>query len=390
MPAKGGVSFVAAFSVVFAVAFLAMTVPMRAASRRWRPEPDDTSFVKACDAFGSGYVVIPGTSSCLSINGYVWYQIGASNDRGGIAAGFAQDHNYYPRDGWINDSRSAVTFDLRTPTEWGALQGQIRLIDDFSNELNWSTPPGGGGRLDVDQAWLRIGGFLAGYTESAWTATQANWISSWGSHSWNGLWYGYQQRQLIQYSFGSDKGVFATLSLESAPDSARYVPDMVAILGYQRNWGAIWTKAGYDREIRRDGPPGYSLSIGTQIDTGPPGSSLRLLLFYADSDNAYGTGGPYHGSGANGTGEGSAEWSFLASCRYQLTPALALSAGGQYFVNFYRALSKRKTGLDGYSVEGTAVWYPFSGLEVRSELEYDKVDGFNGSFGGFLRFTRFF
>lgn len=382
MPSKGGASCL--------IAFLALPLSAQAANRQWRPQPEDGPFVRACDAFGSGYSAVPGTSSCLSVNGYVWYQVGASNDRGGILSGFAQDHNYYPRDGWISDSRAAVSFDLATPTEWGVLRGQIRLIDDFSDQLGWSTPPGGGGQFGVDQAWLRIGGFLAGYTESAWTATQANWISSWGSHSWNGLWYGYQQRELVQYSFGSDTGAFATLSLEAASGPASYLPDMVAVFGYQQGWGAVWAKIGYDRKIGENGPSGTSISIGTQVATGSPGSSLRLLFFHADSDNAYGTGGPYHGSGADGTGEGSAEWSFLASYRYQLTPSLALSAGGQYFIDFYQALSKTKTGLDGYSIEATAVWYPLNGLELRSELEYDKVDGFDGSFGGFLRFTRFF
>ena len=386
MPAKGGVSCL----VAFLAAFPAVTPLARAANRR-PSQTGDGPFVRACDAFGSGYIAIPGTSSCLSINGYVWYQVGASNDRGGIASGFAQDHNYYPRGGWINDSRGAVTFDLRTPTEWGVLQGQIRLIDDFSNELSWSTPPGGGGWLGADQAWFKAGGFLAGYTESAWTATQANWISSWGSHSWNGLWYGYQQRDLVQYSFGTDKGTFGTISLEAGTgEASSYVPDMVAVFGYQRRWGAVWAKAGYDRAIRKGGPSGYSISIGTQLALGGPGSSLRLLGFYSDSDNAYGTGGPYHGSGVNGAGDGSAEWSFLMSYRYQMTPAVAVSAGGQYFVNFYKARSNQKTGLDGYSLEGTAVWYPFSDIEIRSEIEYDKVDGLDGSFGGFLRFTRFF
>jgi hypothetical protein len=385
MPAEGGVSCL----IAFAAAFLAVAPRARAASRR-PPQAGDGPFVQACDAFGSGYIAIAGTSSCLSISGYVWYQVGASNDRGGVASGFTQDHNYYPRDGWINDSRGAVTFDLRTPTERGVLQGQIRFIDDFSNELAWSTPPGGGGRLGVDQAWLRIGGFLAGYTESAWTATQANWISSWGSHSWNGLWYGYQQRDLIQYSYGNDEGTFWTVSLEAGGETPSYVPDMVAVLGYQRRRGAVWAKIGYDRAIRQGGPSGYSISLGMELALGPPGSSLRLLGFYSDSDNAYGTGGPYHGSGVNGSGNGSAEWSLLMSYRYQLAPAVAVSAGGQYFVDFYDALSSRKTGLDGYSLEGTAVWYPFSDLELRSEIEYDKVAGLDGSFGGFLRFTRFF
>jgi hypothetical protein len=55
----------------------------------------------------------------------------------------------------------------------------------------------------VDQAYIELGGLRMGYTESAWAET-VNSISSYGSHTWGGLYYGYQQRALIQYNFSSN------------------------------------------------------------------------------------------------------------------------------------------------------------------------------------------
>src|SRR5690606_35720372 len=42
-------------------------------------EPEPVEYVRVCDAYGAGFFYIPGTGTCLSINGYIWAQIGASN-----------------------------------------------------------------------------------------------------------------------------------------------------------------------------------------------------------------------------------------------------------------------------------------------------------------------
>lgn len=338
-------------------------------------EPEPVDYVRVCDAYGAGFFYIPGTETCLSISGYVWYQVGATNDNGLTDT---PNFNGFAGDGWNKSSRVRLNFEAKSDTEWGTLTGYVRVEGDWNGAFD--------GPVYVDQAWLSLGGLRMGYTESAWAET-VNGTSSAGSHSWNSLWYGDQQRQLIQYNFGGDKGVFGTISLEDASTGGGpydYVPDVAGVIGYEQGWGAVWAKAGYDHDIAGAlvASSGFGLSLGTQINIpGFEGSSFRLLGFYADSDNAYGTGSP---------GGASAEWSVLASYYHQFTPNVGASVGGQYFNDIYQPASDVKSGLNAYSIEGSVVWTPVTNFEVRSEVQYDKLEGADGSLSGYLRFTRFF
>ncbi len=129
--------------------------------------------------------------------------------------------------------------------------------------------------------------------------------------------------------------------------------------------------------------------MGTQINMpNMPGSSLRVLGYYADSDNDYGTQGPTYGFG----GYGNAEWSVLASYYQQFNAKFGASIAGQYFDGFYEPFSnvKRTVNKNGYSAEISLVWVPVTNFEVRTEIQYDKVQGLDGTPSGYLRFTRFF
>jgi hypothetical protein len=197
----------------------------RAADAVMAPEPEPVEYVRVCDAYGAGFFYIPGTETCLQISGYVWYQIGATSDNG-----VTDTYNYwgFTGDGWNKSVRARVNFDARSETEWGTLRSYIRLQADWNGA--------GDGPLGVDQAYIELGGLRMGYTESAWAET-VNSISSYGSHTWGGLYYGYQQRALIQYNFSSN-GFFGTLSLEDdALDGDGYMPDIVALVGYEGGWG---------------------------------------------------------------------------------------------------------------------------------------------------------
>jgi hypothetical protein len=359
-----------------AATLLAAASPALAADAVVMAEPEPVEYVRVCDAYGAGFFYIPGTETCLQISGYVWYQIGATNDDG-FAAGDASNYNFFAPNGWNKSTRARVNFDARSDTEWGTLQAYIRF------QADWGFPADG--PVVADQAYIALGGLRMGYTESAWAET-VNGISSFGSHSWNGMWYGYQQRHLIQYNFGGTEGVFGTVSLEDdtlAGDG--YMPDVVGVVGYQGAWGAVWVRAGYD-EFYGAGFDGFGVSAGTQINVGSNGSSFRLIGYYADGDHAYGTGGPTYGAG----GFGNAEWSALASYYHQFTPNFAASVAAQYFSNFYLPLSPVETPADGWSAEVSVVWTPLTNFEVRSEVQYDDVDGLNGVWSGYLRFTRFF
>ncbi|MDP3899357.1 MAG: porin [Mesorhizobium sp.] len=373
----------------------------RAADAVMAPEPEPVEYVRVCDAYGAGFFYIPGTETCLQISGYVWYQIGATNDDGVFAPDTA-NYNFFAPDGWNKSVRARVNFDARSETEWGTLRAYIRFQADWNGV--------GDGPVTADQAYIELGGLRMGYTESAWAET-VNGTSSYGSHTWNGLYYGYQQRALIQYNFGGESGLFGTISLEDdALAGDGYMPDVVGVIGYQASWGAVWARAGFDEDRTNGftaifapgqvGDSGFAASIGTQINIpNMAGSSFRLIGYYADSDNTFGTGSAF-GNGVNnifpGGAWGNAEWSVLASYYHQFTPTLGASVGFQYFNDFYFAGTDISTGVNGWAADLGIVWVPVTNFEVRAEVNYDDLGSFfpgfdpDGTISGYLRFTRYF
>ena len=341
----------------------------RAADAVMAPEPEPVEYVRVCDAYGAGFFYIPGTETCLQVSGYVWYQIGATNED----AGSTTNYWGFAPDGWNKSVRARVNFDARSETEWGTLRSYIRLQADWNGV--------GDGPASVDQAYIELGGLRMGYTESAWAET-VNTISSWGSHTWGGLYYGYQQRALIQYNFSSN-GLFGTLSLEDdARDGEGYMPDIVGLVGYEGGWGGVWARVGYDESAE-----GFAASVGTQINIpNAAGSSFRLIGYYADGDHQYGAGSTFTSFATLGN----SEWSVLASYYHQFNDKFAASIGVQYFNDFYAAGTDVGTGLDGWSADLGIVWTPITNFEVRTEFNYDKVEKLDGSVTGFLRFTRYF
>ncbi|MCR5858980.1 porin [Mesorhizobium sp. J428] len=362
-------------------AALAAATSANAADAVMAPEPEPVEYVRVCDAYGSGFFYIPGTETCLQISGYVWYQIGATSE----GAGDTPNYWAFARDGWNKSVRARVNFDARSETEWGTLRSYIRFQADWNGV--------GDGKVAADQAFIELGGLRMGYTESAWAET-VNGISSFGSHTWGGLYYGYQQRALIQYNFSSN-GFFGTISLEDDTlDGEGYVPDVVALIGYGADWGAVWARAAYDESF--DGTPdgfggvndgGFAASIGTQINVpNMPGSSFRLIGYYADGDHQYGAGSSWTAYSTMGN----SEWSVLASYYHQFTETFGASVGVQYFNDFYLAGTDISSGVDGWSADLGLVWVPVTNFEVRTELNYDDNDLEDGTLSGILRFTRFF
>jgi len=338
----------------------------RAADAVMAPEPEPVEYVRVCDAYGAGFFYIPGTETCLKISGHVWYQIGATSDDG-----VTDTPNYwgFAGGGWNKQVAARINFDARSETEWGTLRSYIR----FQSEWNGV----GDGAITADQAYIELGGLRMGYTESAWAET-VDGFASYGSWSWGGMYYGYQQRALIQYNFSSN-GLFGTLSLEDdALTGEGYMPDVVGVVGYQSNWGAIWAKAGYDESF-----DGFGASVGLHLNVPTTeGSNLRLVAWYADGDHAFGTSSP--GYFAN------SEWSVLASYYHVFSPKLTGIVSFQYFGDIYVGGTNVSSGFDGYAAELALVWLPIENFEVRTEINYDKHEALDDSVTGFLRFTRLF
>lgn len=357
-------------------------------------EPEPVEYVRVCDMFGTGFYYIPGTETCFRIDGYVWFQVGANSNN---------------NTGWITSSRVRLNFDARSETEWGTLRGFARVQSTWNSQnqalagninaagttatgiatgTNVTTVPlFGDGNATIDQAIIELGGLRMGYTESAWAQTQNGGSSNWGSHSWSGLAYGYQQRQLIAYTFSGGNGFFGTISVED-DGNGDYVPDVVGKIGLAQGWGTVWAKAGYDDDIApalagtvgplaagRSNANGWGASVGAHINVpNMAGSSLRVMYFYSDSLNAYSVG---------------AEHSVLASYYHQFTSTFGASIGGQYM---WDTTPGAAGNIDAWQVELNLVWVPITNFEVRAEVNYsdNNAAGNNDVTTGYLRFTRFF
>lgn len=354
------------------------------------PAPEPMEYVRVCDVYGAGFFYIPGTETCLKISGFVFYEAGATSDDG--AAGTTGNYHGYVEDEFTKYMRTRINFDARSETEWGTLRAYVRMQSDYTN----GAPSEAGDRgndpnLGLDAAYVQLGGFLAGYNDSAWKSTVNGGASGLGTHSWYGLDYGGPQRQLIQYNFGSAKsGLFGTVSLEedpsgNAPATANYIPDVVVKAGYGQGWGTLWATVAVD-ETSADtgvkssgagalatGDTEFAASAGLHLNVpGMKGDSLRVIGYYASNANAYWNYG---------------DWGVLGSYYHQFSPSFGASVGGEYIANTnYDVAGDPNLWL----AELNLVWTPVTDFEVRSEVTYAKATDLDGSVSGFVRFTRYF
>ncbi|MEO4044791.1 porin [Hoeflea sp. CAU 1731] len=342
-------------------------------------EPEPVEYVRVCDAFGNGYFYIPGTETCLRISGYVWFQVGATN--------VSYDSSY--DDSWENSTRARVNIDARSDTEWGELASRIRLQGTFGDN--------GDGPVGVDQGWIRLGGLFMGYSESYWVNAYNTGPTNFGSHSWDGMGYGYQQRQQIGYTFNT--GNFYIAGSVEDNDNSDWTPNFVGKIGGAFGPVNVFVKGGYDDDT---GNAGYGAGLVTDI-----GSAGNFILYgYYAPDGATAYGGNKSFKTDTATGEClfgvlsfancsvTPEWSVLGSFRWQFTPEFSASIGGQYFGDFYypagTTYQNISTGIDAWQAELELVWTPITDFEIRAYVQYFDSDDIGDITTGFLRFTRSF
>lgn len=110
-------------------------------------------FLAQCSSLGSRFYLIPGTNTCLSIQGVVRaeYAFMRPLRRTSDTLGYTV--------------RSQVAMDARTPTPYGPVQAFLRL--DFNSSSGvFSALPGTSPTVNVDRAFIRFGGLLAGRAPS--------------------------------------------------------------------------------------------------------------------------------------------------------------------------------------------------------------------------------
>lgn len=351
----------------------------QAADAIYIPEPEPMEYVRICDVYGVGFFYIPGTETCLRISGFARYQIGAENfndddDTGSYHYGIESDgitRAGAELDGWRKNVRARVNFDARSETEWGTLQGFVRVQGDNAGTTTSDF------NAYWDQAYITLGGLLMGYTESAW-AFSGPGATGGGSHSNTGMSYRYQQRTQIRYTYVSPAGFFGVASLEDDNLAGEgFMPDLVGKLGVAQDWGALWVQGAYD-----DSNESWAAKAGLTLNVpGMVGTSFRLQGYYSDEPgDAY---GPLFDFG--GLTSQNAEWAVLGSLGHQFTPEFFASVGYEYASGFDSYVADH-----AHLAELNLVWMPVTDFEIRTEIGYAKSENLDGTFSGFLRFQRNF
>ena len=318
-------------------------------------EPEPVEYVRVCDAFGAGYFYIPGTETCLKLSGFVRMNVTFDNND----------------DSYDSSVRGRLNVQAKEDTELGVLHAYVRVQGD-TNPANKSTYDAD---AVIDQAYAELGGLIFGYTESVWASSKNGGASGFGSHSDDGLAYGYRQSNQIGYNF-TDSNWFAAISVEDDADNSAYMPDVAGRIGGVFAGATIYAVAGYDQSAEN-----FGIKLGLNTDIGPAGNAI-VQAFYADGPTRYGANNAPVGTDSALTY--TPEWSVIGSYEHQFAPNFKGSVGAQYSSDYYflavdngsqASIGSASSGTDSWAVEGVLVWNPVANLEVRGEVRYTEFTG---------------
>jgi len=212
------------------------------------PEPEHVEYVRVCDAYGAGYFYIPGTETCLRVSGYVRYDVAGGDNVYGRGFKDREGSVDTRRNSWDNKARFTLRFSTASETELGTLKTFAETRYDWGNGVE-----GASGSLRY--GYIQLGGLRVGLDESAFVTFPGylgNVIND------DVILAGGYRTGLISYTFNSDNGLSAILSLEQGNNVDTdgdhgydgvikdYTPHVVGGVKYKQGWGTIAAVAAYD------------------------------------------------------------------------------------------------------------------------------------------------
>ena len=265
-----------------AAAFAAST-PVLAADAIVAAEPEPVEYVRVCDAYGTGYFYIPGTETCLKIEGYIRFQVNVGEDVGGDSD-------------WDAVTRGQVQFTAKSDTEYGPLTGVIVMQFNADNATDQNAK--------LDSAYLDIAGFRAGLFYSWWDDGLSGETDDIGSvvtlH--NSIRY--------QYETGSFYAGLSVDELEDGVFQPGEVPNNVGVafgLGGKAGAFTYQVTGGWDF----DNEDGAIRAMGT-AELGP--GTLGLAAVYSSGPNSYYSSAEWVVA---------AEYAIKATDKLKITPAVS-------------------------------------------------------------------
>ncbi|MET3601149.1 porin [Martelella mangrovi] len=228
-------------------------------------EPVTPNYVEVCDTFGAGYFYIPGTETCLDIGGYVRFQVSALSKQEPTWADNTPST-------WDVFTKAQLDIASKTETELGVLTGVIKLNAEVHSAGDTDTD------VHLDQTYLALGGFQAGYFQSYWDDGLIGEIDDLSGNT---------KFNSIRYVFTGD-GFVAGLSVDALTDEmVGYTgdPNLARIgvsgrVGFQAGGLGMKVDGGYDT-FNEDG----SIRAMSSLALGP--GSLDVGASWASGWNAY-------------------------------------------------------------------------------------------------------
>jgi hypothetical protein len=395
-------------------------------------EPVD--YVRVCDAFGTGYWYIPGTTTCLKIGGEVTFDINFhsldttlnGNHRDvetlGTGTGLAGDFDDGAQYGtdhaarWDFVTGAKVSVDARSQSDWGEVVGHVVMkassenaqqeygMTSIPHDINWD-PADRDVLLDtnyadvdrlfkIDEAYLQLGALMAGYTDSRYQYS--------GGYVGDDTFRGSASTDQISLTWAMG-GFGLIIAAEDPRDrwgtslgSSYSMPDIIAALTASTGSWDGKLSAGVAGPVR-------SPAVGDcwwQINNKDPGGALcdngfsslvtvwgvnAGMTFKLDSiapgdelrlNGSVGTGSSFVGGGTDGY----TNWSAFASLKHFWSPTLWSGLTGAYL---HDGGANAATGIacspatcqvigaaNKWSAAANLVWEPAAGFTVDTRVIY--------------------
>ncbi|MDE1159251.1 MAG: porin [Neorhizobium sp.] len=348
-------------------AALAAVTGAQAADAIVAASPEPMEYVRVCDAFGTGYFYIPGTETCLKIGGYVRFQTNY-NSNGQTLGGDRE---------WDSRTRGYINFQTKSDTEYGALGSFIAL-------RTWAESDYAGGSVEIDEAYLTLGGFTAGYKYNYWDAGLSGETDALGSNRVNTIGYEYTGSGFKAGLFVDELSGYQSDSTftgyRSAAGTTNYSRnDSVGIEGQiSGTFGPVSVAllGGYDFAADNGAIRGIATA-----DIGP--GTLGIAGIYSSGPNAY-----YFLS----------EWTVAAQYAVKLTDKFSITPGFQYWGKMDYSGDDFVGSRDAWRAGVTLDYKIVDGLTAKVSAQYTSVDGARTSVAahdqdvwtGFVRLQRTF
>lgn len=333
-------------------AALAVVSGAQAADAVVAAEPEPMEYVKVCDAYGTGFFYIPGTETCLKIGGYVRAQFDWSSfDRGNTLDDFD----------WNARTRGLLTVNAKSDTELGALASTITI-------RTWAEGDGTQNSLDLDEAFITLGGFRVGYGYNYWDLGLSGETDNLGSNRINQIGY--------EYTAGAIKaGIFVDELTKSYSNLARY------------NYYGGNDNVGIEAQVSGVLGP-VSLALLGGYDFAAEEGAVRLMGTAEIGPGTLGAAGVWS-SGVNAYYDVS-EWTVAVEYAAKITDKFKLTPGFQYWWNTGTNVSGGYTDGEAWRAGLTLDYAITQGLTSKVSVQYTEADNAVDVWSGFFRLQRTF